>query len=166
VCADKGSGAASVVLRADVACEVISVDGAVFVVWGEPTKQDLDEVVKRVEYAAAEAGRPVVYITRVPEHAPAPEGEVRAHMNALMPRFIKVCSSYHAVLEGRGFVSAVKRMVLASIFQFGFRSGTFFVHDSERSILDKVEPGGRRAVEAILAQAAAKGLLLPASKVL
>lgn len=151
-------------LRADVACEVISVDGAVFVVWGQPTKQDLDEVVKRVESAAAEAGRPVVYITRVPADAPAPEGDVRAHMNALIPRFVKVCSSYHAVLEGQGFVSAIKRMVLASIFQFGFRSGTFFVHDSERSILDKVEPGARRAVESILARAAEKGLLLPASR--
>jgi hypothetical protein len=142
-----------------MACEIISMDGAVFVLWGKPTKLDFDEVLKRVESAASEAGHPVVYIARIPENAPAPEGELRAYMNALMPRFIKLCSSYHAVLEGRGFVSAVKRMVLASLLQLGFRSGTFFVHDSERTIVDKVDPGARRSVEVILRAAAAKGLL-------
>lgn len=142
-----------------MSCEILSVEGAVFVLWGRPTKADLDRVVNRVELIASASGHPIVYIARIPKTAPAPEGEARAHMNALMPRFISVCSSYHAVLEGSGFVSAIKRAVLAGLLQFGFRNGTFYVHENEKSIVAKVERRDRPNVEAILNLAAARGLL-------
>jgi hypothetical protein len=142
-----------------LSCEIISVEGAVFVLWGKPTKRDLDRVVDRVELIAGASGKPIVFIARVPKTAPAPDDEARAHMNALMPRFIAVCSSYHAVLEGSGFVSAIKRAILAGLLQFGFRNGTFFVHENEKSILGKTERELRPAVEAILSLASTKGLL-------
>ncbi len=142
-----------------MACEIISVEGAVFVLWGKPTKQDLDRVVDRVELIASASGCSIVYIARIPKNAPAPDDEARAHMNALMPRFIKVCSSYHAVLEGSGFVSAVKRAILAGLLQFGFRNGSFFVHENEKGILAKVDRGMRRQTEAVLDLAETKGLL-------
>jgi hypothetical protein len=142
-----------------MACEIISVDGAVFALWGKPTKTDLDRVVQKVEQVAAAAGHPIVYIARIPKDAPAPDGEPRAYMNSLIPRFVKVCASYHAVLEGSGFVSAVKRAILAGIFQFGFRSGTFYVHETEKSVVGKVDRNMRPHVEALLALAAQKGLL-------
>ena len=142
-----------------MACEILILDSTVFALWGKPTKGDLDRVLSTVEQQAQSAGHPVVYIARIPQDAPAPEGEVRAHMNALMPRFIKSCSSYHALLEGSGFVSAIKRAVLAGLLQFGFPKGTFFVHDDKKRIFEKVSVAQRPKIEAILELAARKGLL-------
>lgn len=142
-----------------MACDIISVSGAVFVLWGQPTKADIDQVVQRVEQAANEVNRPIVFIARIPKDAPAPEGDARAHMNRMMPRFIQACSSYHAVLEGSGFVSAVKRAILAGLLQFGFRSGTFFVHENVRAIPTSVTRELRPSAESALALAERKGLL-------
>jgi hypothetical protein len=142
-----------------MACEIINVDGAVFVLWGRPTINDIDRVVARVEQVAASAGGPIVFVARVPQSAPAPDGAVRAHLNQMMPRFATLCSSYHAVLEGAGFMSAIKRAIMAGLFQFGFRSGTFFVHETERSIAAKTEGVDRARAQAVIGLAAAKGLL-------
>ena len=141
-----------------MACEIIAAEGAVFALWGKPSKADLDRVVERVE-GVASASRSVVYITRVPVAAPAPDDAVRQHMNSLMPRFVKVCASYHVVLEGSGFLSALKRGILASLLQFGWRNGTFFVHENEKQVLAKVERSRRPDAEAILNLANQKGLL-------
>lgn len=142
-----------------MACQILSVEGAVFVLWGRPTQGDLERVVERVEQVAAAAASPIVFIARVPQDAPAPDADVRTRLNELMPRFARVCSSYHAVLEGGGFVCAFKRAILAGLFQFGFRSGTFFVHDTDRDIMEKIVGSGRVRAEAMLTLAAARGLL-------
>ena len=142
-----------------MACEIISVEGAVFVLWGKPTKQDMDRVADRVELIAKASNRPILYVTRVPTAAPPPDPEVRQYMNANMPRMIKVCSSYHVLLEGSGFVSALKRAILASLLQLGWRNGTFFVHENEKGVFAKVERGSRPDVEAILQLARSRGLL-------
>lgn len=142
-----------------MACEIIDVEGAVFVLWGRPTRVDLDRVVERVEQVASAAGGPIVFVARVPQAAPAPDGAVRAHLNQLMPRFATLCSSYHAVLEGGGFMSAIKRAIMAGLFQFGFRSGSFFVHESDRGVPGKVDGIDRARAQALLRLAAAKGLL-------
>jgi hypothetical protein len=145
-----------------MACEIISNEGAVFALWGKPTKADLDRVVDRVELIAHASGRPILYITRVPMAAPPPEADVRQHLNSLMPRFIKACSSYHVLLEGSGFVSALKRGILASLLQFGWRNGAFFVHENEKGVFAKVDRGVRPDVEAILQLANKRGLLTAA----
>jgi hypothetical protein len=145
-----------------MACEILSTEAAVFVLWGKPTKADMDRVVNRLELVASASGQSVIYVARIPKTAPAPDDDARAYMNLLMPRFVKVCSSYHAVLEGSGFVSAIKRAVLTGLLQWGFRNGTFFVHESEKTIAAKVGLGARPAVETILNKAGAKGLLTAA----
>jgi hypothetical protein len=142
-----------------MACEIISIEGAVFVLWGKPTKADLERVIDRVELISSASARPIVYITRVPTTAPPPESDVRQHLNSLMPRFVKACSSYHVVLEGSGFISALKRGILASLLQLGWRSGTFFVHETEKGVASKVDRNTRRDVEAILNLAREGGLL-------
>ncbi len=142
-----------------MACEIISVEGAVFALWGKPNKADIDRVVDRVELIASASGKPVLYITRVPTAAPPPEPEVRQYLNSTMPRMIKACSSYHVLLEGSGFVSALKRGILASLLQFGWRNGTFFVHENEKGISAKVDRTTRPDVEAILELARKRGLL-------
>lgn len=142
-----------------MACEILSVEGAVFALWGKPTKADMDRIVDRIELIAKATGRPIVYVARVPRNGPAPDDDVRAYMNQVRPRFMKSCSSFHTVLEGSGFVSAFKRAVLTGLLQWGFRNGTFFVHETEKSISAKVERFERPIVEALLAKAAAQGLL-------
>jgi hypothetical protein len=142
-----------------MACDIISNEGAVFALWGRPTKADLDRVVDRVELVATAAARRIVYVTRVPSAAPAPDPDVRAHMNALMPRFVKQCAGYHVVLEGDGFVSAMKRCILASLLQFGWQNGSFFVHQDASEVLRKVDRSQRRDAQAILDLAARGGFL-------
>lgn len=142
-----------------MACEIVSSDTGVFVLWGRPTKTDLDRVRDRVHRTAEAAGQRVVFVARVPEKAPAPDDEVRAHLKAIMPAFIEDCSSYHAVLEGGGFVSAAKRAILTGVLQLGFRSGTFFVHDHVDGILTKIERSSRPQAESLLTLAKARGLL-------
>jgi len=142
-----------------MACEIVSTAGGLFVLWGKPTKADFDRILARIEGLAAAKGKPVIFITRVPMAAPPPEGDTRNYLNSMMPRFIRVCSSYHVVLEGTGFVSAVKRAILAGLLQVGWRNGTFFVHENEKGIFAKVERTLRPDAEAILALAEANGLL-------
>jgi hypothetical protein len=142
-----------------MACTIISNEGAVFALWGRPNKADLERVINRVELVASASGHPIVYITRVPQNAPPPDGDVRQYLNSLMPRFVKACSTYHVLLEGGGFVSALKRGILASLLQFGWRNSTFFVHENEKGVFAKVERQHRAHVEAILATAGSQGLL-------
>ncbi len=145
-----------------MACEIIDSGGAVFVLWGRPTQADVDRVYQRVQQVASAAGSPVVFVARVPKEAPAPDATVRSHLNQLMPRFAEMCSSYHVMLEGGGFVSAFKRAILAGLFQHGFRSGTFFVHENEREIAAKIAGTSRARAHALLTLAASKGLLTAA----
>lgn len=142
-----------------MACQIISCEGAVFVLWGKPTKDDMDLVLNRVRLMARTSGRPIVYITRVPVDAPPPDPDVRQRLNEVMPQMKEHCSSYHVVLEGVGFVSAVKRAILAGLMQFGWPRNTFFVHAAAKEAAYKVTKEARRDVEAILRMAEKEGLL-------
>ena len=140
-------------------CEIVSSDGGVFVLWGKPTKEDLDRVLERVQRTATAAGHRIVFVTRVPEKAPAPDDEVRAYLKAVTARFFEDCSSYHAVLEGGGFVSAAKRAILIGLMQLGARGGDFFVHAHVDEVLAKIDPSSRPQALSLLTLAAGRGLL-------
>ena len=142
-----------------MACEIVSTKGALFALWGRPTVNDMDRVWAAIQAAADECGHPIVYITRVPRNAPPPDAAVRARLDKLMPGIVSVCSSYHVVLEGDGFGAAVKRGILTGMFQLSWRRKTFFVHASVNEVARNVGPEQQRVVSAILALAAARGLL-------
>jgi hypothetical protein len=142
-----------------MACEVVTVPGAVFALWGKPTVTDMDRVVEEVEATAQRCGHPVVYVARVPSQAPAPDASARARLDKLMPRFREATGAYHVVLEGEGFGAALKRGVVASIFQFSWRGKTFFVHASVSEVLRHVSSTDQRAATALLAAATQRGLL-------
>jgi len=108
---------------------------------------------------AKKMGRPIIYVTRVPVDAPAPDPDVRKRLNELMPEFQRTCSSYHVVLEGVGFVSSLKRGILASLMQFGWRRGAFHVHASAKEAVFAVSREARGDAEAIVALAERQGLL-------
>ena len=146
-------------IESDMACEIVSSDGGVFVLWGKPTKEDLDRVLERVQQTAAAAGHQIVFVARVPERAPAPDDEVRAYLKPIMARFFEACSSYHAVLEGGGFVSAAKRAILIGLTQLGSRGSNFFVHDHVDGVLAKIDPSSRPQAQSLLSLAASRGLL-------
>ncbi len=140
-------------------CQIISSNGAMFALWGKPAKEDMDLVLDRMRTTAEAAGRPIVYITRVPVDAPPPDPDVRQRLNELMPEMRRACASYHVVLEGVGFVSALKRAILASLMQYGWPRRTFFVHASPKEALFAVSDAHRGDVQAILALAEREGLL-------
>jgi hypothetical protein len=143
-----------------MACEILSCEGAVFVLWGRvTTKQDLDRVFDRLKLIRESSGRPVVYVTRVPVDAQPPSPEVRAYLDSLMPSAIAWCSSYHVVLEGSGFLNAMKRAVLAGLFQISWRKGTFFVHSVAKEVIFKLDRSARPDGEKILGLADSRGLL-------
>jgi hypothetical protein len=142
-----------------MACEIISSKGAVFVLWGKPESGDIDLVLSAMRMASDRVLGQIVYITRVPAGAPPPEPEVREHLNKLLPAGMELCSSYHVVLEGTGFLSAMKRGILASLMQISWRRGAFFVHATPKQVLFKVDKIVRSDVEAILNLAEKRGLL-------
>jgi hypothetical protein len=142
-----------------MSCEIVATQGAVFCVWGKPTRSDVDRVEAQLRASALEFGGPVTYITRVPAQAPAPDGDVRKYLNAAIPRIMASCSTYHVVLEGVGFVAAMKRGILTSLFQLGFRKGSFFVHSSVEEVRLRVAKAVRPNVDELLKVAAKKALL-------
>ena len=142
-----------------MACELISTLGAVFALWGEPEIKDVDLVKQAVESAAANCGHPVVYVTRVPVNAPAPNAEVRARLEQMMPSILKVCSTYHVVLEGEGFAAAMKRGVLTGLFQLSWRRKTFFVHAKVGEVASNVPLAQQAELSSLLAAAQQRGLL-------
>jgi hypothetical protein len=142
-----------------MACEIITGTRCLFSVWGVPVKTDVDRLLEQLRIAAHAAGGPVAYITRVPVDAPPPNAEVRKYLDTAMPTIVSLCSTYHVVLEGAGFVAAVKRAVLVSLFQVRWRNGTFFVHASAGEVLKAVPTADRPNVEALLQRAQLKGLL-------
>lgn len=148
-----------------MSCEIVATKGALFVLWGKPTRADIDRVEAEINDCVAKFGGPITYITRVPAAAPAPDAEARKHLNALMPRVVRACSTYHAVLEGDGFLAAMKRGVVTSLFQLGFHKGSFFVHSSVKEVALKVDKAVRVHVDDVL-ELAKRGGLLDRSKAL
>jgi hypothetical protein len=130
-----------------------------FALWGKPTKWDADRVTKQLQQLHTEMGHPIVYIARVPVNAPAPDAEVRRYMDELMPKFVECCSTYHVILEGKGFVAALKRGVLLSLFQLGWRRGTFFVHAFASEVVHKVPREQHAQIADVLERARTAGFL-------
>lgn len=142
-----------------MACEIISCEAAVFALWGRPTFADVDGVLSAIRSGAKLSGRPVVYIARVPLEAPPPESDVRQRLNEAMPDIRADCASFHIILEGDGFISSVKRAILASMMQFGWQRDTFFIHASAGQVSFKAPREYRDTVERILYMAEQQGLL-------
>lgn len=143
-----------------MSCEILSSEGAVFVVWGKvTTKQDIDRVFDRIKLIYETTGERVLYVTRVPPDAQPPEADARAHLDKLLPTAIEMCTSYHVVLEGTGFIAGMKRAVLAGLFQISWRKGMFFVHSVPKELIFKLDRAQRPVGEKILQLAEARGLL-------
>jgi len=68
-----------------MACQLITTSGAVFALWGEPESEDIEKVRSTVEAAAASSGHPIIYVTRVPVEAPAPNAQFRAELQRMTP---------------------------------------------------------------------------------
>ena len=143
-----------------MACELISVPGAVFALWGKPTVRDIERVWDALQSATQACGYPVLYVTRLPVNSPPPDAAARSRLDEMMPHIGDVCSSYHVVLEGEGFGAALKRGILLGLFQLCWRRKTFFVHAVVEEVFDQVPAAVRPAAEAIVQAARAKGLLV------
>ncbi len=130
-----------------------------FAQWGVPAVEDMDRIARALRDAVTKAGGPVIYITRVPAHAPPPDANVRRHLDLMMPEFVEKCSAYHVVMEGDGFFAAMKRAVLLGIFQIRWRRGLFFVHSTIAELLAETAETDRETVSRVLESAKRAGLL-------
>ncbi len=143
-----------------MAVDIVSVRGAVFALWGVPTKQDMDRLLEAVQAEVRECGHRVIYVSRVPANQPAPSAEVRRHLGQLVPALALALSSCHVVLEGEGFAAALKRGVLTGFFQLGPRRTTsFFVHSVVSEVPRGLESALARVAHQLLEVAKARGLL-------
>jgi len=139
--------------------EIIESTGAMFVLWGRPNPIDVARLSERLHAAVARNAGPILYVTRVPAGAPAPDASTRKHLNAAMPLTAECCSSYHVVMEGTGFGAAVKRGVLLSLFQLTQRRGLFHVHANCDDLLRHVSTEEAATVRNLLNRARSQGLL-------
>ncbi len=113
-------------------------------------------VLQRV---AARAGRPIVYVTRVPTDAPAPDELVRKYLSANIASMVQCCSSYHVIMEGSGFMAAIKRGALTSILQPIWKKKVFHVHATANEVLRALAGDDRAAADEVLILADRRGYL-------
>jgi hypothetical protein len=132
-----------------MACEVLVHGRVVLVVWGTPELQDLILVEKTVMSVYDSRG-PVVFVARVPPSGGMPDEHVRAEITRMLGRFMKRLVSYHAVMEGRGFVAAAKRTVLATSFLLAGQRHSYHVHSTVDEVAPAVPPVHRHEVHAAM----------------
>ena len=142
-----------------MACALLAGENVVYCVWGNPRIKDMLELLGCMRSTANSAGRPIVYITRVPVDAPAPNIEVRHFVNSILPELASLCSGYHVVLEGTGFRAAIKRGILMALFQFGHKRHLFHVHATIDDVAAYVPVQDQAAVVRLLGRAKEQGLL-------
>jgi hypothetical protein len=85
-----------------MACDLLSTRGALFVLWGVPAIEDMARIVQARRAGADEAGRPLIYVTRVPVAQPAPSAEVRKHLDRLVPVFLECFRATTSCSRARG----------------------------------------------------------------
>lgn len=142
-----------------MACQIVDAPGALFVLWGVPDPADVDAVGAALERAAKANGGPVVYVTRVPASAPAPDAATRKYLEERMPEFAKHFSTYHVVLEGDGFAAAMKRGVVSGLFRLKWKKETYFVHATAAEVPNLLRGSEQRAAQEVIRLATAQGLL-------
>jgi hypothetical protein len=102
----------------------------VFVLWGKPAMEDLDEIEQHVAMTVAKTGGPIVFIARIPENEEPPDAEVRKAVSDRLDGIFSRSLSYHVVMEGSGFFNSMKRSALAAIFFATGKKKKVFVHAS------------------------------------
>ena len=142
-----------------MAVEIVESSGAIFALWGKPNRVDVARLIMRLRAAVERNGGPIVYVTRVPDGAPPPDAAVQRYLNEVMPSIVAGCSSYHVVLEGSGFVAALKRGVLVGMFQISQRRGMFFVHATCDDVVRAIGAEKAATVRSLLNRAKSQGLL-------
>jgi hypothetical protein len=140
-------------------CKIIDCSGAVFAVWGKPSKEDIDRVHEQLERGLARTGQPVVFVTRVPSDAPPPDEEVRKYLSASIGSMMRTYSSYHVILEGTGFLAAIKRGALTSLLQPIWKKKVFHVHATANEVLRALSGDERAAADEVLILADRRGYL-------
>lgn len=141
-------------------CEIVGTERALYVAWGAPETNDIDQIAEHLKRRAGPSKESVFYVTRVPIGAPAPTETVRRYLNHRMAAMIEYCAAYHVILEGDGFTAAMKRGVLVSLFQLTQKRGIFNVHATIDDFRRKVPTVWRSEVERLLSLAAERDLLV------
>lgn len=141
-------------------CELVGTERALFVAWGTPEVDDVERIIDDVRQRLNGTKGAIFYVTRVPSDAPAPDANVRRRLNQILPTLVEYCASYHVILEGDGFVAAMKRGVLLSLFQLTQKRGLFHVHPSVDAFRLKVPSEWRLEIKRLLELSEERDLLV------
>jgi hypothetical protein len=140
-------------------CDMVGTDRSLFVAWGTPESEDLERVADQVKLRFELTNSPILYVTRVPDRAPAPSPLVRAQLARLLPSVLERCADYYVVLEGDGFSSAMKRAILLGLFQLTSTRGKLHVYGSVDEFRHRVPSLWRADAERLLHLAEQRDLL-------
>jgi hypothetical protein len=80
-------------------------------------------------------------------------------VSQIMPEVLASCSSFHVILEGDGFVAALKRGVMLSIFQMCRQRGILFVHSNCEEVHKHIDQRKGMALKHLLQRARDLGML-------
>ena len=141
-----------------MACSLVHRGRVLLALWGRPEHSDIETIVRRVHDRHREAG-PLVFIARVPATAEAPDEAVRKEISRRIPTILECCASYHAVLEGSGFVAAAKRAVLTTIFNLSRDRRRYHVHPACSDVLHAIPRSYAAEVATALELFESRGLL-------
>jgi hypothetical protein len=141
-----------------MACRVVNHGRVVFVLWGDPEMADMDRILQAVSERHRAFG-PIVFIARVPPSAAPPSEPIRREIARKLPQVFERCVSYHALLEGEGFVAATKRAAIATIFLMSGGRKRYYVHATHADILRAAPTDYVADVELALKSFESRGLL-------
>jgi hypothetical protein len=141
-----------------MACEIATFGKVMFVLWGEPERQDFATIAAQAR-ALYDARGPFVFIARVPAGAEAPRDSIRQDVSRCMSFLFERCASYHGVLEGTGFKTSAKRAVVATLLLMMRQRHKLYVHATVAEAASAVHPELRGDVEAALRWFEPRGLL-------
>jgi hypothetical protein len=100
--------------------------------------EDISAIQDFVAAAYRTAGRPICYFVVVGAEVAPPTQEVRRLVGESLTFLNNMCESIHIVLEGKGAIAALKRMVVVGVMLISQTGRKTTVHDD-------VEAGVREA---------------------
>jgi hypothetical protein len=121
--------------------------------------EDVAALQKIVERAHEEQGEPLHCVMLIGEKIAPPSLEFRRHIVVSLDAISPISESFHVVLEGSGFTSALKRMVAAGIIAISKMGRKTSIYSNAEEVLREVSLKKGYPLQAILDDAKKQGLL-------
>jgi hypothetical protein len=135
-----------------MACDISSKGRVVIVTFGDPEIADLERIMGHVVKVHEKTGLPILYVSRVLESSKPPSSQFNQALKTRMGELLALCCAFHAVMEGHGFLAAIKRTAVSAAFLTSGKRSLFHVHGTMDEMIRSVGPAHRpEVVEALRA---------------